>query len=123
MGLWPMMIGALIFRNVLTKKAMEMILLGGRMSAQQALEMGLITRAVEPVQLDEEVNAILENLRKNSLIGMKIGKQAFYRMRDMPFEEALDYLAEQLKAVFQTQDAQEGITAFLEKREPEFRGR
>jgi len=122
-GLWPMMIGALIFRNVLTKKAMEMILLGGRMSAQQALEMGLITRAVEPVQLDEEVNAILENLRKNSLIGMKIGKQAFYRMRDMPFEEALDYLAEQLKAVFQTQDAQEGITAFLEKREPEFRGR
>jgi enoyl-CoA hydratase/carnithine racemase len=122
-GLWPMMIGALIFRNVLTKKAMEMILLGKRLSAQQALEMGLITRAVAPDKLDDEVDGILENLCKKSPIGMKIGKRAFYRMREMPFEEALDYLAEQLKAVSQTQDAKEGITAFLEKREPEFRGR
>ncbi|MBS3809901.1 MAG: enoyl-CoA hydratase/isomerase family protein, partial [Desulfobacterales bacterium] len=122
-GLWPMMIGALIFRNVLTKKAMEMILLGERLSAKQALEMGMVTRVVEPERLDEEVNGILENLSKKSPIGMKLGKEAFYRMRDMKFEEALDFLAEQIKVVSGTEDAKEGITAFMEKREPEFKGR
>jgi len=122
-GLWPMMIGALIFRNVLTKKAMEMILLGERLSARHALEMGLVTRVVPPEDLDAEVEAILANLRKKSPIGMKLGKEAFYRMRDMPFEEALDYLVGQIRAVTETEDAKEGITAFIEKREPNFKGK
>lgn len=122
-GLWPMMIGALIFRNVLEKKAMEMILLGQRLSAQKALEMGLVTRVVEPEKLDKEVNGILEDLSGKSPVGMKIGKQAFYKMRDMEFEQALDFLADQIKAVSGTEDAKEGITAFMEKRQPEFKGR
>ncbi len=122
-GLFPMMIGALIFRNVLKKKAMEMVLLGEKLSAAQAQEMGLITKAVPANELDETVNKILESLAAKSPIGMKIGKQAFYDMQDMGFEEALDFLSEKLAKVAATQDVVEGITAFIEKRAPVFTGK
>ena len=122
-GLWPMMIGALIYRNVLRKKAMEMILLGERLTADQALSMGLITRVVRPEELDEEVARILKRLAAQSPIGMKIGKEAFYAMADMPFEEAVDFLSGKIAEVAATEDAREGITAFIEKRKPVFRGR
>jgi enoyl-CoA hydratase/carnithine racemase len=122
-GLFPIMIGALIFRNVLKKKAMEMILLGEKLSAEQALEMGMITRVVAPEALDDEVGKVLQALSKKSPIGMKIGKEAFYASADMPFEQALDLLAGKLSDVVSTQDAVEGITAFIEKREPVFTGK
>ena len=122
-GLWPMMIGALIYRNVLRKKAMEMILLGEQLTADQALGMGLITRVVRPEELDEEVARILKRLAAQSPIGMKIGKEAFYAMADMPFEEAVDFLSGKIAEVAATEDAREGITAFIEKRKPVFRGR
>ncbi len=122
-GLFPMMIGALIFRNVLRKKAMEMALLGEKLSATQALEMGLITRMTDPDDLDTEVEKVLNILVKKSPIGMKIGKAAFYSAADMPFEQALDLLAEKLSDVVATQDAREGILAYLEKREPLFSGK
>lgn len=122
-GLFPMMIGALIFRNVTRKKAMEMALLGEKLTAAQALEMGMLTRVVPADALDEEVNKVLQILSAKSPIGMKIGKEAFYKMADMPFEEAVDYLSQQLKAVVATEDAKEGITAFIEKRAPNFSGK
>jgi enoyl-CoA hydratase/carnithine racemase len=122
-GLWPMMIGALIYRNVLRKKAMEMVLLGERLTADQALEMGLITRAVPPDKLDDEVNGVLQSLTGKSPIGMKIGKEAFYAMADMPFENAVDFLSEKIAEIAATEDAREGITAFIEKRKPVFKGK
>jgi enoyl-CoA hydratase/carnithine racemase len=122
-GLFPMMIGALIFRNVPRKKAMEMVLLGDKLSSVEALEMGMITRSVPFERLDQEVDAVCKSLSAKSPIGMKIGKEAFYVMDSMPFEEALDYLCGKLAEVGSTEDAVEGITAFIEKRPPVFKGK
>jgi enoyl-CoA hydratase len=122
-GLFPMMIGALIFRNIPRKKAMEMMLLGEKLTAREALDIGLLTRVVPADALDSEVNSVLEILVSKSPIGMKIGKDAFYAMADMPFEQALDFLSDKLIEVASTEDAIEGISAFLQKRDPKFKGK
>ncbi len=122
-GLFPMMIGALIFRNVLRKKAMEMILLGEKLTAKQALEMGMITRAVPEDQFESEVENVLKTITSKSPIGLKIGKEAFRDIETMDLEEAVNFLSEKLIEVASTEDAVEGITAFLEKRTPKFKGK
>jgi enoyl-CoA hydratase/carnithine racemase len=122
-GLWPMMIGALIFRNVPRKKAMEMILLGERIKASDALAMGLITKVVPATELDGTVDGVLKSLAAKSPIGMKIGKEAFHAAEGMNLEEALDYLSGKITEVASTEDAKEGITAFIEKRQPVFQGK
>lgn len=121
-GLFPLMIGALIFRNVPRKKAMEMCLLGEKLTAPEALEMGLLTRVSTSENLDNATDEILQKLAGKSPIGMKIGKDAFYKTMDMAFEDSLDYLCAQLGKIAETEDAKEGITAFLERREPNFTG-
>jgi enoyl-CoA hydratase/carnithine racemase len=122
-GLWPMMIGALIFRNVPRKKAMEMILLGERLNAHEALAMGLVTRVAPADKLDEAVEAMVRSLAAKSPIGIRIGKEAFHESAEMSLEEALDALAMKFLAVASTEDAREGITAFMEKRPPVFKGK
>ncbi|MRR35574.1 enoyl-CoA hydratase [bacterium] len=122
-GLWPMMIGALIFRNVPRKKAMAMIMLAERISATEALAMGLVTRVVPAVEMDGNIEAMCRSLSQKSPIGMKIGKEAFHRADAMPLDDALDYLSGMLAEVASTEDAREGITAFMEKRSPKFTGR
>jgi len=122
-GLWPMMIGALIYRNAPKKKAMEMILTAKKLTAAQAMEMGLITRVAAPERLNDEAAEILAGLVSRSPIGIRLGKRAFYEMEDMPFEEALDFLSGKIAEVASTDDAKEGVMAFIEKRPPVFSGR
>jgi len=122
-GIFPMMVGALLYRNVGRKKALDMVLTGRKIPAQEAENMGLIARAVAPDRLDHEVQETLKLLTSKSPIGMRIGKEAFHAMSEMPFEEAVDYLCEALGRVISTEDAMEGMMAFMEKRDPKFKGR
>ncbi len=122
-GLFPMMIGALIFRNVLRKKAMEMILLGEKLNAKDALKMGMITRAVPKDQFEFHVEQVLKTITSKSPIGLRIGKEAFRDIETMDIEESVNFLSEKLIEVASTEDAIEGITAFFEKRTPKFKGK
>src|SRR5262249_11493341 len=122
-GLWPMMIMATIFRNVPRKRGLELIMTGDKISAVEAERMGLITRAVPRERLEAEVQALADKVAAKSPLVMRMGLEAFYRVQDLSLEDALAYLQGQLMAVLGTEDAREGLSAFLEKRAPVWRGR
>ncbi len=105
-------------RNLSRKAAMEMLLLGDMVGAPEAKELGLVNRVVEP---DETVNAAVELGRKiaeKPKATLKIGKEAFYRQLEMPLEEAYAYASAVMVENMLHAEAEEGIGAFLEKREP-----
>jgi enoyl-CoA hydratase len=122
-GVFPFMIMALIYRNVPRKKTNEMLLLGERLTAEEAREAGIVNKVVPAEEFDEAVADWAQKLAAKSPLMMRLGKDAMYRQLDMPFEEALDLLRSQLSLAFTTEDIQEGVTAFFEKREPKWTGR
>ena len=87
------------------------------------LLLGVINRVVAHDQLDPTVNEIAKQLARKSPIAMRLGRDSFYRQEDMDFRAALHYLHGQFLLVSQTEDSKEGIKAFFEKREPDFKGR
>jgi enoyl-CoA hydratase len=122
-GLFPFMIMALIYRNVPRKKANELLLLGEPVSAVEAERIGLVNRVVAAEDFEAEVTAWAERLAAKSPVLMRLGKDAMFRQQDMPFLDALDFLRAYLTMAFATDDFQEGVQAFLERREPEWTGR
>jgi len=122
-GVFPFMIMALIYRNVPRKKTNELLLLGERISAEQAREIGIVNRVVSAEDFDAAVDEWATQLASKSPVLMKLGKDAMYRQLDMPFEDALEFLRSQLSVAFTTDDIQEGVRAFFEKRDPQWTGR
>jgi enoyl-CoA hydratase/carnithine racemase len=122
-GLFPFMIMALIYRNVPRKKVAELMLLGEQISAEEAERIGIVNRVVPPDEFDAAVGAWAEKLASKSPALMKLGKDAMFRQQDMPLADALDFLRAQLTIAFSTEDVQEGVKAFFEKREPQWKGR
>jgi enoyl-CoA hydratase/carnithine racemase len=122
-GVWPMMIQAVLARNLPRKVLLEMEMLGDRWTATQMQAAGFVNRVVAREQLDSTVQELTEKLAKKSPAVMRLGRDSFYRQQDMEFGPALDYLYGELLKVAMTEDAKEGVLAFFEKREPEFKGR
>lgn len=122
-GLWPMMIMATIFRNVPRKRAMELILTGERIDAATAERLGLITRSVPRDRLDAEVLLLCDKLLGKSPLIMGMGLDAYHNMQDLELEAALRYLEGELGRVLGTEDASEGLMAFMQKRPPVWKGK
>jgi len=122
-GAFPYMIMAIIYRNVPRKKVNEMMLLGERLSAEQAVEYGLANKVVPAEEFDTAVADWATKLASKSPVLMRLGHDAMYRQQDMAVDDALDYLRSQLSLTFTTEDIVEGVTAFFEKRDPQWKGR
>ena len=122
-GLWPMMITSVLKPLVPRRSLLEMMLTGRRFDAAEAVELGIINRAVSSADLDRSVDQTVAALAEQSPAALALGKAAFYAVEDMDLDTALDHLHIGLTAVASTEDAQEGVAAFLEKREPQWRGR
>jgi enoyl-CoA hydratase/carnithine racemase len=122
-GLFPFMIMALIYRNVPRKKTTEMLLLGERLTAEEAREAGIVNKVVSAEEFDGAVAEWAQKLASKSPLIMRLGKDAMWRQLDMPLVDALDYLRAQLTIELSTEDAIEGVTAFFEKREPNWKNK
>lgn len=122
-GAFPYMIMAIIYRNVPRKKVNEMMLLGERLSAEQAVEYGLANKVVPAGEFDDAVAEWAAKLASKSPVLMRLGHDAMYRQQDMAVDDALEYLRSQLSLTFSTEDIVEGVTAFFEKRDPQWKGR
>ena len=122
-GVFPFMIMALIYRNVGRKKTNELLLLGEQISAEEAERIGIVNKVLGAEEFEAGVADWADRLARKSPVLMKLGKDAMFRSLDMPLVDAFDFLRSQLTIAFSTEDIQEGVKAFFEKRDPVWKGR
>jgi enoyl-CoA hydratase len=123
LGLWPFMVSALLGRHVSPKRATEMMLSARRVPAAEALEMGLLSRVVPAASLAEETEALVAALAAKPPVAVRLGKTAFHAALETPLASALEAMQAQLSLLNTTEDAAEGVGAFLAKRTPQWKGR
>jgi enoyl-CoA hydratase/carnithine racemase len=122
-GLWPMMIMAIINRNVAPKQAFKLYYTGQTITARQGAEIGLVTEAVPRADLDARVDELALTIAAKSPIGLAMGREAFFAIEGLPLRDQVAHLLDRLVVLAGTDDAKEGVSAFLEKRPPHFTGR
>lgn len=122
-GLWPMLISAVLVRCMPRKALLELMMTGRLIDATEARRLGVVSRVVPAHQLDSTVDEVVADLAARSPVVLKMGRDAFYAVEDMAFDPALDVLQDGLRSVAATDDAAEGVAAFLAKREPEWTGK
>lgn len=122
-GLWPMMISAVLQEVMPQRAALEMMLLGSTLSADEAREAGIVSRVVPAGELDAAVDRVVAALASRSPATLRLGRDAFYTVADMDFDTSLQHLHSGLTVLAATEDAAEGVAAFLQKRPPQWRGR
>lgn len=122
-GIWGMMITAPIARLIGVKKSLEYMYTGDWFSAAEAERVGLINHTVPDDKLDETVNAFAHRLASRSPLALKFGREGMYKSRDMEFGKSMDYLHDLVVLLTASEDAHEGLSAFLEKREPVWQGK
>lgn len=122
-GLWPFMITAVVQKDLPRKVALELMLTGARFDAEKGQVGGFVNVVVPAEKLDHAVEELVGELLAKSPLIVALGKRSFYRAEDMSFSDGIDYLAGMLTVALESEDTIEGVTAFLEKRKPEWKGR
>ena len=117
-GLWPFMVMAGLFRVMPKRAGLDFIMRGQPIDAYKAEKFGLINQSVNKEHLDETVNSLAKELASLAPETMQFGLEAYEKQDSKSFNEALPYLQEQIAKCFEGKDAKEGISAFLEKRKP-----
>jgi enoyl-CoA hydratase/carnithine racemase len=119
-GLWPMVITAVLQRVMPHKAALELMITGRRISAEEAQRLGVVSRVVGRDDLDDAVDLVVGGIAATSPTVMRMGKDSFYAVEDLDFTAALQHLHTALTTVASTDAAAEGVAAFLEKRHPDW---
>jgi len=122
-GLFPMMIMAVLARHVPRRRLVEMMLFGEKLDAEEAARLGLVNRTASPEALDAEVKKITDAIATKSPTTVRLGLRAFAAQDDLDLETALPMLRDRLAECLATDDAREGLMAFLEKRAPRWTGK